>query len=117
MDGSVSRFDSGWSSPAEVRHLARLVLPCVLRRLLIRALGGIRHICHGELLDSSSSIERLLEVRQAPGTSQMSFSDPLAEPEVEVSLFDWLRGQPSLIYPTYSAVTKCTFLVWVLPLQ
>ena len=88
--GSFCWFDAAWSSPVEVRHLARQVVPCVLRRLVIGALREIRHVCHDELLDSSSSIERLFEVLQAnsPESSQTLFSDPPAEPEIEFSI--WL---------------------------
>jgi hypothetical protein len=80
----------------EVRHLARQVVPCVLRRVVIGALREIRHICHDELLDSSSSIERLFEVLQAssPEGSQMLFSDPRAEPEIE---FLYLVGDSVLV--------------------
>jgi len=51
--GSFCWFDSAWSSPAGVRRLTRMgqVLPCDLPRLVIGALSGIRHVCHGELLD------------------------------------------------------------------
>jgi hypothetical protein len=82
---AIQPFGDAWSSPVEVSHLARQVTPCVLRRLAIGALREIRHICHDELLDSSSSIERLFEVLQANSreSSQMLFSDPPAEPEIE----------------------------------
>ena len=80
----------------EVRHLARQVVPCVLRRVVIGALREIGHICHDELLDSSSSIERLFEVLQAssPESSQMLFSDPPARPEIE---FLYLDGYSVLV--------------------
>jgi hypothetical protein len=94
--GSSGRFDSAWSSPSDARHLVRQALPCVLRCLVIDALREIRHMCHGELLDSSSSIERLFEVLQAnsPESSQMLFSDPPAEPEI---VFLYLVGDSGLV--------------------
>ena len=94
--GSFCWFAAAWSSPVEVRHLARQVAPCVLRRVVIGALTEIRHVCHDELLDSSSSIERLFEVLQAnsPESSQTLFSDPPGEPEIE---FLYLVGDSVLV--------------------
>jgi len=116
----------------EVRHLARQVVPCVLRRLVIGALREIRHVCHDELLDSSSSIERLFEVLQAnsPESSQTLFSDPPGEPEIEFlylvgdSVLVWLGGSDawvvvdSCVQPAQSAIRFSiisTESAWICP--